>query len=627
MTDNLFPDYTDDSATRNHRILRAAEPVTALPAIVPRHGPPVSTTVQRIVAATGTTVTRSLTVDVEHTGYPIGHRDYALRLIQLGGEDAVLVLDASDPEQRALATDLIAAAPTLLAYSATADLVPLVHAGITTFDSAWERMQDVVIPVKYATPDAVGTVDGLKATAGELLDDPVSPRAEEARKKLFATGGWLTDTELTTPVRRSGWAQVNPTWTTMVQYAAADVLDTAAIAQRIPQPPPAILARERELQRMTARITHYGLPLDHGHIQRLLREHRAAGTAATGRATALGVADPASSACVAAALTAAGAQLPLTDKGNPSVEAPVLGKLRNTEGHVGELVAAILDYRRHATLIGTFLEPYQQLCEYGDGRVRPTIYTLSARTGRTSCVRPNLQNVPREGGIRACTTADLLYLLCSADLAGIEMRVAAALSQDSAMIRMVVEGKSADKTDLHWIVAKQVFGEDATKSDRYTVKPGVYGRFYGAGVTTLADQMGCAEEIAGAVVDTLDALTPEYTRWATKLRDRVKNGGTTYELYNGVQLQLPQLFPHKAPNYVIQRTAREILVDALLRWRGTKWGNTVILPIHDEILAMVLAEEAIAATTALIECMTTELHGVPITASANEPSFAWQDAA
>lgn len=31
----------------------------------------------------------------------------------------------------------------------------------------------------------------------------------------------------------------------------------------------------------------------------------------------------------------------------------------------------------------------------------------------------------------------------------------------------------------------------------------------------------------------------------------------------------------------------ELLVDALLNWRDTPWGDSVLLPVHDEILAMV----------------------------------------
>jgi hypothetical protein len=52
----------------------------------------------------------------------------------------------------------------------------------------------------------------------------------------------------------------------------------------------------------------------------------------------------------------------------------------------------------------------------------------------------------------------------------------------------------------------------------------------------------------------------------------------------------------------------------------------VLLPVHDEIVAMVPTQDGTAATSALVGCMQTELHGVPITAEADEPSYAWTDA-
>jgi DNA polymerase I-like protein with 3'-5' exonuclease and polymerase domains len=84
---------------------------------------------------------------------------------------------------------------------------------------------------------------------------------------------------------------------------------------------------------------------------------------------------------------AAGAELPRAKTGAPSVAVDALSPLRTTPGPVGDIVSAVLDYRHHDTIITTFLEPYQALVEHGDGRVRPTIYTLGTDTGRMACVR------------------------------------------------------------------------------------------------------------------------------------------------------------------------------------------------------------------------------------------------
>ena len=474
--------------SRAHRILAAVEPVIELPALVRRGAEPEPISLERAARGLRGLVERcgALTVDVETSGYPVGHRHYQLRTIQLGGEAAAVVFDATDPDHTAVVWELLAAAPRLHAHSATADLVPLAHAGLVDYEQAWARMHDTVIPAKLADPTGTGSDPGLKKLAGKVLkDQATAPAAEEARCRLFKLGGWLTDTEATTPPTRSGWARVDSRWSTMVCYAAADVLDTAALARQLPSIPAKPLDRERTVQAMTAREAFTGLALDHQQVTALRGKHTQARAEAARRVRTFGINNPGSDQQIAQALRQASARLPLTDAGNLSVAAEVLAPLRHQPGHVGELVTAVLAYREHDTLLTTFLEPYDQLVHYGDGRVRPMVYTLGARTGRMSCVRPNCQNLPRTGGVRRCITADPGWVLVSADFAGIELRVAAALSGDTNLRRLII-----DDVDIHWLIARQVFGPQATKADRYAVKPMVYGKLYGAGLPTLAAQVG-----------------------------------------------------------------------------------------------------------------------------------------
>jgi P4 family phage/plasmid primase-like protien len=589
------------------------------------------------VTAPASGVPGALTVDVEHTGYPVGHADFRLKTVQLGIDAFAVVLDPADADQAEVVRHELAAAPVLHAHSATADLVPLGHAGLlgsgpgdaAGIESAWDRMHDTVIPAKLADPASTGSNEDLKGLSAAVLGQAaVSPAADRARAELFKAGKWLTNTEVTTPPERSGWAQVDAGCATMVRYAAGDVLDDAALAKRLPQPAPEVLERERIAQRMTARVTHRGLRIDGDHVRDLLAKHRPLRAAAAERIRDCSggtVDNPGSNPQVAAALTAQGLVLPRTPTGRPSVKADVLDPLRDLEGPAGELVRAVLDYREHDKAIGTYLEPYERLVLYGDGRARPTIYTLEADTGRMSSVRPNAQNIPRVGGFRACLTADIEpvpSLLVSADFAGVELRSAAALSQDRNLIQMLANG-----VDLHWEIARQVFGPNATKSDRYQVKRGVFGRLYGGGVPTLAKQVGVSEQVAGAMVDTLDAMTPGLTEWSRHIREGVKAGRTKFQTYSGRVVHLPPAFPHKGPNYCIQGTARELLVDALIRWRDTRWGDCTLLPVHDELVAVVPQDDAAQATEALVACMQTELFGIPIVVEASEPSFAWADAA
>jgi P4 family phage/plasmid primase-like protien len=612
---------------RHLAVERASGPVRRLPALVLRDGSihPISAT----DAGEYLCSLDELTVDVETSGYPIGHREYRLRTVQLGDADASVVFDPEDVHQAGVISSALESAPVLHAHSATADLVPLGHAGLLTDGAAeaWSRMWDTVIPAKLLDPQSTGSDPGLKQLSESVLgDEAVSTRAEADRAALFGAGRWLKEVKATTPHARNGWAQVDSRCETMIRYAAADVLDTAALADRLRGVDPAVMDRERRVQAITAVVTHRGLRLDGEHVEAKHAEHTMAREIAGDEIRErFGIDNPGSPAQVGKKLAELGAELPKTDGGALSTKTAALEPLEHAQGELGVLVRSVLAYRHHSTALSLLLDPYLELVRNGDGRARPTVYTLQADTGRMSCVRPNLQQVSREGGLRACVTADPGHLLVSADFAGVELRVAAALSQDEAMMRFIEEEDAGRSDGLHWAIAREVWGPEATKSDRYRVKRGVFGTFYGIGVAKLAATLGIPQWQAASIRDVLADMAPGYWAWSRRLMDTIKRGQRTFESYSGRVIHLDIESAYKGPNYLIQGTARELCVDALLKWDGTEFGGGIVLPVHDEVVAMVPGDRAADATAALLKCMEMELLGVRIKAEASEPSYAWAD--
>lgn len=604
-----------------------------LPAVATREGYVMPVTLEQAEAIVRTAVERAgaLSVDCETSGYPVGHALYELRMVQLGDEQAGVALHPV--EHAELIRKLVNEAAWLHAFSATADLVPLAVAGLIDHEEAWGRMLDVAVAAQLAEPIAKGaSVEGLKQVAPAALGaEATVPAADAARAKLFSALGALKETEVTTPPEKNGWHLVDPTRATFIRYGVSDVLDTAALARRLPWPPPEVLDRERLAQRMVGRVAYTGVPINAEHVAALLGPAEQRHAEAAGRVRAFGIENPTSNVEIARKLDEMGAPLSRTPKGAPSAAKDALKPLAEADGDVGALVRAVLDVRHETTLLGLFLRPYTEMCAHGDGRARPTVYTTSAKTGRMSCVRPNIQQMPREGGVRACLMADPGHLLISADFTGVEIRVAAALSQDPKLLEFLRDGR-----DLHSEIALKVFGADPeasakagkpapSKRHRYGVKSGVFGRWYGGGIPTLAAQMGVSQEKTRETMDVLDSWFPRLAEWSTYMQQQARRGNTRFQSYSGRVIHLPKLATHAAVNYAVQGSARELLVDTLVRWDRTPWGRAPLFPVHDELVIQVPAEDADAALAELVRCMEGELYGVKIVAEASDPSPFWQD--
>lgn len=395
----------------------------------------------------------------------------------------------------------------------------------------------------------------------------------------------------------------------------------------------ALLERECEFAASFVPAALHGVRLDPGQVDRLYDEHRAGRSAARERVEAASggaITNPKSTPQVGPFLAATGRyELPRSEKtGAPSAAKGVL----EPYAYLGDLLCSdILEYRRHDTALGLLLEPRRELIEHGDGRVRTSILTLAANTGRTSSRNENLQQISRQGGMRACHLAEPGCLIVSADFSSVEVRVGAALSGDESMKTLIAMGdRYPDRKkefDFHWRTAVTCYGPDATKENRYNCKRVNFAKMYGSGKKSAAGQVGIPLKEVSAAFDAFDAVAPQYKLWDQQMRDYVRQGGKSYMTYSGREVWLTGKGEHAAGNAAIQGTAREFLVDAVLKWENGPWGGHVIIPVHDEVIVFDIPEnEAEAATKFLVECMETEINGVKITAEANSPSQFWMDA-
>lgn len=130
-----------------------------------------------------------------------------------------------------------------------------------------------------------------------------------------------------------------------------------------------------------------------------------------------------------------------TKGGKDSVSESVL--LRIDHPMVGDLLA----WRAAAKQLSSFIDGWRPYLDL-DGRLHPSFKLHGTVTGRLSCENPNLQQVPRDPRIRTLITAAPGYTLIEADLSQIELRIAAELADEHALLQVFNDGG-----DPHWQTA------------------------------------------------------------------------------------------------------------------------------------------------------------------------------
>jgi DNA polymerase-1 len=250
-----------------------------------------------------------------------------------------------------------------------------------------------------------------------------------------------------------------------------------------------------------------------------------------------------------------------------------------------------------------------------NGRVYPSWRQTGAASGRMSCSDPNMQNLPR-GDYRRCVVAPPGRLLVKADYSQIELRIAAKVSGDKALLDAYLRGD-----DLHKITARNVLGiADVTKEHRQLAKALNFGLLYGMGARGFRQYAKAQYGLALTEADAhryRSAFFKSYPGLAAWHRSIPQTAIDTRTLA-GRRVRNVARFTEKL-NLPIQGTGADGLKLALaLLWerRGAAPGAFLVLAVHDEIVVEADADKADTAAawlkSAMVEAMAPLIAPVPV---------------
>ena len=305
--------------------------------------------------------------------------------------------------------------------------------------------------------------------------------------------------------------------------------------------------------------------------------------------------------------------------------------VRDGTPDVQQLADVVLKQRKADKLANTYFKNFLE--GNINGIVHPSIRTLAARTGRMSITDPALQTLPSGDATvrRAFIPKDDDHLIISSDLDQVEFRLTANLSQDQDLINLFNE---ADRTggDVFTEIMRQVYQDPtAQKSDnrRKLIKGVVYGKLYGAGVTTMALTAGVSDAQMKSVVDAFDQNYPGVRYMAQAIEDagmkRLRSEGVGYvKTKTGRRLPCDDDRVYSLTNYLIQASAAEIFKQNLVKLDQADLTEYLIVPVHDEIVLNVPKDNVEEIMQTVRECMTTtEGWDVPLTAGVDGPFENW----
>ena len=255
------------------------------------------------------------------------------------------------------------------------------------------------------------------------------------------------------------------------------------------------------------------------------------------------------------------------------------------------LARYIVEYRGWQKSVSSNYIPYVTLLS-PDGRLRPNYKLHGTKTGRSSCEKPNLQQIPRKGvnpwngRMKKAFIPDPGYGLYEADYAQLELRLGTAYAKEQSLI----EEFAKEDSDIFTAMSTGV------KLPRQKTKTFVYSTQYGSGIEKLARALGISEAHAKRIRANYQSAYPGFTAKSkqvqnlAKTKRRFKYWSGRYRHFTPFEAKFKA---YKAFNSLIQGGSADIVEHVMVRlWKEVDNDECrMLLTVHDSVIFEILLEK------------------------------------
>ena len=296
-------------------------------------------------------------------------------------------------------------------------------------------------------------------------------------------------------------------------------------------------------------------------------------------------------------------------RGSYPTGAKELAKLRSAH----PVIDLIIKYRELAKLKTGYADTLPKLIA-PDGRIHTTFSQSITATGRLSSSNPNMQNIPArtEQGreIKRAFIAPTGRVLVNADYAQFELRLAAALAGDQALIRVFDDPTN----DVHTMTAAEAYGitpAEVTPEQRRHAKVINFGILYGMSPHGLAEATDMNLSEAREFIDKYFQARRPIRDYQAKVIEQAKEDGYVQTLL-GRRRPVPGLrssntmvreaTKRAAINLPVQGTEADLMKMAMLKVEEIV-GASQIMQVHDSIMVECDEAEAERIASAMKQIM------------------------
>lgn len=265
-----------------------------------------------------------------------------------------------------------------------------------------------------------------------------------------------------------------------------------------------------------------------------------------------------------------------------------------------QIIKDVLEYRGLSKLKSTYVDALPEQVEPSTGRVHTDYMQTVAATGRLSSNNPNLQNIPirteRGRQVRkAFIPRNGDYTLLAADYSQIELRIIAALSEETTMIDAFKNGE-----DIHASTAAKVFNvpiSEVTREQRSNAKTVNFGIIYGVSAFGLSNQTDLSRSEAKELIDTYYQTYPKLRNYMSELVDFARDNGYVQTVLgrrrylkdiNSRNAVVRGAAERNAVNAPIQGSAADIIKLAMInihkKLAQGGYKTKMLLQVHDELV-------------------------------------------